>query len=91
MACTNGHVAVVEELLNHDVDPTVARKDGVTPLFIACMAGNVAVVEKLLTNKQIPAEIKKRVKASINERCGKYTTPLGIAKSEGHDDIVKLL
>jgi len=91
MACAKGHVAVVEELLNHDVDPTVAANDGVTPLFMACQFGHVAVVEKLLTNKQIPAEIKKRVKASINENCGEYCSPLIMAESYGHDNIVKLL
>jgi len=77
--------------LDNGADPTKADKEGVTCLFKACQNGHVAVVEELLTNKQIPAEIKKRVKASINEDCGEYCSPLAIAESNGHDNIDKFL
>jgi len=50
---------------------------------MACQNGHLAVVEELLKRKDVVA--------SINKECGKYGTPLGIAKSEGHSKIVDLL
>jgi len=73
----------VEWLLKCGADPNVARNDGVTGLSMACMNGHLAVVEELLKRKDVVA--------SINERCGKYGTPLSIATKKGHTKIVDLL
>jgi len=50
---------------------------------MACQFGHLAVVEQLLKHKDVVA--------SINERCGKYGTPLSIATKKGHTKIVDLL
>ena len=53
-ACENGHLPVVERLLQEKVDPNIPKDNGATPLFIASENGHLPVVERLLQEKVDP-------------------------------------
>ena len=86
LAAINGHVQVVEMLLNADppadanqIDPI----DGGFPLLLAAINGHVQVVEMLL-NADPPADANQ-----IDPIDGGF--PLLLAAINGHQDIIKLL
>ena len=79
MACQNGHLDVLNELLPYYKTVDIARpSDGITPLFIAAESGRLEVVEKLIENG---ADVN-----NLNIENGK--TPLYVASQNGHVDIV---
>ena len=47
-AAANGHLEIVELLLEKEADPNIANAQGNTSLHWACVNGHTAVVEKLL-------------------------------------------
>ena len=57
MACQNGHLDVVRELLGADgIQANQAKNDGQTPLSTSCQNGHVDVVRLLLTVPGIDVE-----------------------------------
>jgi ankyrin repeat protein len=49
IACQNGHLKIVETLLQYDIDVNdSACYDGTTPLHVSCYKGHQQVVELLL-------------------------------------------
>ena len=54
IASQNGHLPVVERLLQEKVNPNTPKDDGATPLFIASQNGHLPVVERLLQEKVDP-------------------------------------
>ncbi|XP_076108739.1 uncharacterized protein LOC143076758 [Mytilus galloprovincialis] len=79
-ACQNGHVKVVEMLINNKADIYKCVDDGASPLFIACHNGHTKVVQ-ILINK----------KADINKCVDDESSPLYIACQEGHTEVVRML
>ena len=77
-ACCNGHVDVVQQLLSHtDIQVNLADQFGMTPLFLACMKGRVDLVRQLLSHTGIQVNLGSM-------------TPLQMAYSRGHADVVHL-
>ena len=86
LACKEGHVDVVRQLLNHsDIQVNLAGHDGRTPLHVACQMGDVDVVRQLLSHADI--------QVNLTHQGG--GTPLYVAvalcKTEGHVDVVRQL
>jgi ankyrin repeat protein len=81
MAAQSGHTEVVKLLLKHRADHNKAKKDGLTPLYIAAQEGYTEVVELLLKNGASPN------KTITNDG----RTPLHMAAQSGHTEVVKLL
>jgi hypothetical protein len=79
-ASQQGHVPVVQSLLEAGADVDKARDDGWTALIIASKKGHVPVVQALL---QAGADVDK-----AEDGC---FTPLLIASMQGHLAIVRLL
>jgi ankyrin repeat protein len=59
-ACANGHVAVVILLLERGADPTVADRDGLTPLVHALKSEHLESVRCLLDHPSAAATISQR-------------------------------
>ncbi|WP_454782333.1 ankyrin repeat domain-containing protein [Legionella sp. WA2022007384] len=80
MACKNGHLDMVKELL---LQPGVEINPhrGMTPLSIACYKGHVEVVKTLLAQEGIEINLADDLGA----------TPLFYACQNGHVDVVKEL
>ncbi|KAH8595507.1 ankyrin repeat-containing domain protein, partial [Bisporella sp. PMI_857] len=56
-ACWNGHIAVVQVLLEKNADIAAQNSDGSTPLHDACWNGYTAIVQVLLEkNADITAQ-----------------------------------
>ncbi|RYP42809.1 hypothetical protein DL768_010207 [Monosporascus sp. mg162] len=81
-AAEKGYVEMVELLLNHGADVTVADKDGWTPLIAASSKGYVDVVRLLLAASGTNADCK-------GIKCGQ--TPLICAAANGHEAVARLL
>ena len=80
VACENGHLDVVNILIEKNASVNTPSDDGATPLSYACYFGHLKVVEMLLENKAV-------VDTPDNKEC----TPLYWAASEGYADIVNIL
>ena len=80
IASQNGHLPVVERLLQEKVDPNTPANNGATPLFIASLNGHLPVVERLLQEKVNP-----------NTPMDNGVTPLHIAILNGHLPVVERL
>ena len=78
LACTNGHIEIVKELIEH-TDPNIAPIKGDTPLLRACLADNIEIATVLLKAKANP---------NIRSRRG---TPLQIATSTRNTPLIRLL
>ncbi|XP_045213506.2 ankyrin-3-like [Mercenaria mercenaria] len=50
IACKEGNVNIVKELLNHSADTNLYTQKGNTPIHLACYYGHLNVVELLLDN-----------------------------------------
>ena len=74
------HTQIVELLLEKGVDPNLANKDGLTPLYVASRNKHTKLVKLLLSNGANPNLEKENV-----------ATPLFLASRNGHMEIVTLL
>jgi ankyrin len=74
LACKDGHIKLVRELLNRNAAVDNATKKGNTALHIASLAGQKEVIQ-LLLQKQ----------ASVNVQSQSGFTPLYMAAQENHD------
>ena len=79
-ASHNGHLTVVQYLVEQGADMEKDDSDGWTPLTIACFEGHLDVVRYLLEQGANRDKANKR-----------YTTPLHLAAGEGHLEVTKLL
>lgn len=79
-ASYDGHLEIVQFLLEKGSSANQLRTNGTTPLFVASLNGNLEVVKLLL---QHGADINK-----IRDDLG---TPLSIASYKGHDKVVQVL
>jgi hypothetical protein len=73
-ACYNGHVQVVNELVEHEANIIVKNNDGWTPLHVACYHGHEQVVNELLS---------PGVEIRPNDSNGATSSRLGKRKSRG--------
>ena len=80
VAAQNGHVEVIEVLIDGGADPNQAANGGFTPLWIASLKGHVDVVRKLMEKG-----------ADAHKATDDGTTALAIGAMEGHKDIVVAL
>ncbi|PIA99837.1 Ankyrin-3 [Cercospora beticola] len=81
-AACQGHVSIVESLLNtRRVDVNARDRDGTSPICIAARQGRYNVVSILCGNTKIEVDIKND---------GGFT-PFAAAASQGHENIVRLL
>ena len=83
MACKNGYIAIVTELLKHPAGLLSITKqlyDGSTPFFIACQKGHTAIVTLLLEHAAGLLSITKQLPDG--------TTPLFIACQNGHYKVI---
>ncbi len=80
IAAHNGHIAVVEALLNAGANKDASHQDGATPLCIAACMGHIAVVEAL---------VNAGANKDASDQSG--TTPLSIAACMGHIAVVEAL
>lgn len=82
IACENGHLQVVLELLkNTKIKVNLATNDGRTPLFIACQEGRLEIAQALLKDSRV----------DVNQTDKNRATPLSVACEQGHKDIVRML
>jgi len=82
IACENGHLQVVLELLkNTKIKVNLATNDGRTPLFIACQEGRLEIAKALLKDSRV----------DVHQTDKNRATPLSVACEHGHKDIVKML
>lgn len=80
LAVVDGHVKVVEALLNMGVNMEVADEDGYTPLYSAAGRGNVEVVKILIERG-----------ANVEATDWNNWSPLHWAANNGHDEVVRIL
>jgi ankyrin repeat protein len=82
MACQNGYLDIVLQLLDKKVNTDVnkCRDSGASPLFIACQNGHDKIVKILLTHG-----------ANINKSTDNGCSPLQIARYKNHIDVVEEL
>jgi hypothetical protein len=80
IASHNGHVPVVQALLQAGADVDKAMDSGCTPLYIASQKGHVPVVQALL-----------QAGADVDKARDDGTTPLCIASQNGHVPVVQAL
>jgi len=82
IACENGHLQVVLELLkNTNIKVNLATNDGRTPLLIACQEGHLEIVRALLKDSRV----------DVHQTDKNRATPLSVACEHGHKDIVRML
>ncbi|ESO03111.1 hypothetical protein HELRODRAFT_80714 [Helobdella robusta] len=74
------HLKTVESLLKSGVDPNQGNDDGVTPLHQCC-----------IDNLKLAAELLLKYKAKVNIRDKELWTPLHVAATCGHVEIIKIL
>jgi ankyrin repeat protein len=80
IAAHEGHVNIVQLLLNAGAKPDTANKDKDTPLHVATLHGHTNVVESLL-----------HANAHVDLTNVKNVTALGVAAYYGYTEIVRLL
>ena len=80
IAARNGHMDVVQLLIDTGADPKRADRDGWTPLKLAAEHGHEDVLEFFLDKGGDPQEVYRN-----------WTTPLHWAASRGHKAVVQLL
>ena len=83
LASRDGHTEIVKLFLQRGVNVNISIEDGSTPLFWAVYGGRPEVVKLLLAAKADP-NIRVKNRELV-------LTPLGVAKSKGHQEIVRLL
>jgi hypothetical protein len=80
LASKNGHVPVVQALLQGGADVDKADDDGCTPLYIASQNGHAPVVQALLQGG-----------AAVDKAQDNGVTPLMVASQQGHVPVVQAL
>jgi ankyrin repeat protein len=80
LACQNGHLDVVIELLNRLEIDVNTRYNGITPITMACQMGHLDIVIELLKQPGIDVNTEDN-----------GVTPLAVACQHGHLDVVKEL
>ncbi|XP_052072896.1 ankyrin-3-like [Mytilus californianus] len=80
IACQEGHIEVVQMLMNNKANINKCTDKGASPLFIACEKRRPKVVQMLINNN-----------ADINKCTDKGVSPLCIACQEGHTEVVQML
>jgi ankyrin repeat protein len=91
MAAGHGKVDVVQLLLDRGANIEAVVPGDENPLIHASEGGQAAAVRLLLARGANP---NARVWAELNydnERRGEWRTPLGMAKRNGHEDVVTIL
>ena len=78
LSAKNGHVDVVNILLNSGANVNIQANDGKTALFLAAENGHINVVRRLL--------MVKNIYLNILDQFGH--TPISIARQNGYIDIV---
>ncbi|MCW5584180.1 MAG: ankyrin repeat domain-containing protein, partial [Gammaproteobacteria bacterium] len=81
LACYEGNLELVQNLLNAGANPNAEDKDGYTPLLAAIKYGHIEVVQTLLDNGANPKKWNSKT----------FRTPITEAKFTGQDKIVSLL
>jgi serine/threonine-protein phosphatase 6 regulatory ankyrin repeat subunit B len=81
IASKNGHVDLVDLLLNTGVNVNTQASDGKTALFLAAQNGHIHVVRRLLMTKNIYL--------NILDQFG--NNPISIARQNGYIDIVNYI
>ncbi|XP_076083206.1 uncharacterized protein LOC143054171 [Mytilus galloprovincialis] len=79
-ACREGHLRIVEILLDKGSNINQTNKNGETPFYTACFGGHYSLA-KLLIEKN----------ADINKRNKYHRKPLYVCCLSGHESIVQLL
>jgi ankyrin repeat protein len=80
MACHKGHTDIVSVLMIHGADATLRSAiGGISALHIACESNKPSIVKQLLSPMVV----------DLRDELG--NTPLMVASSCGHDEVVKLL
>jgi ankyrin repeat protein len=88
LAVTLGHLTVVTTFLDHRADIAVTDRLGLTALHMAAMSGNVATARLLLDQG---ADANARVAHAVFLPAFRDDTPLSLATSCGHHDLVEML
>lgn len=83
LAIAKGQKRVMELLLERGASMDAVYTDGYTPLSIAAYYGNHAIVETLLQDPGVSQHLEAK------QRLGR--TPLALAASEGHEEVLRLL
>jgi ankyrin repeat protein len=81
LACQNGHIDLVAQLLSQEYIEINAISHGASPLFIACQNGHSEIVKQLLAHKDIKINTAGRLGA----------TALYMACAKGHVEVVAQL
>jgi ankyrin repeat protein len=81
IAAKNGHIDIVDLMINTGVDVNTQASDGKTALFLAAQNGHSNVVRRLL--------MVKNIYLNILDQFGH--TPVSIARQNGHNDIVQYI
>jgi ankyrin repeat protein len=88
LAARFGQVKTVQMLLDQDVPVDDLAPSGATALHVAAGHGRLAVVEMLLKNK---ANVSAKTASNPNAHFAATHTPLQLALSGGHVEVVRLL
>ena len=80
LACHEGHIEIVTELIKHDASLNKCNNDGFNSFFIACLAGQVGVLK----------ELRKHI-SSIDLQSVNGCSPLITASQHGRLNTVKEL
>ena len=85
-ACSKGHTAIVQTLIDAGADVNACTSDGVTPLLIACKNGNIEIVKALIVGGS------DGNKADVNKaRTSDGSTLLHIACKRGFTEVAQAL
>lgn len=81
-AAFHNNIEIIEQLLQHNADPTVKSRSGQTPLHLACLASKYRSVEKLLEYASTKI---------LNEKDSLGNTALHIAVENNNLKLVEIL
>ncbi|MCX7045654.1 MAG: ankyrin repeat domain-containing protein [Candidatus Sumerlaeota bacterium] len=79
-AAGQGHLEIVDFLLDHGADINATDKDGIVPLQVAVGKNQIAIVRRLVERK-----------ANLNHKCSDGSTPLYGAVYKDYLEIARLL